>query len=120
MFDSGELLRFVAAFGVIAAVLYAFAAVSRRYIGGGPSPRRGRLIDVIETVPLPHASSLHVVRLGDAHFAIGRTDGGISLLSAIEKDVIADSRSAGSSTRTNRRASSSSDSRQSPQSPQSP
>ncbi len=88
MIDAGELLRFVAAFGVIALVLYAFAAFSRRGVRPGAFLGRGRLVEVIETTPLPHASSLHVVKLGDEYYAIGRTEGGISVLSEIPKEVV--------------------------------
>jgi len=88
MIDAGELLRFVAASGVIALVLYGFAALSRRHVGAGRFPRRDRLIEVIETLPLPHASSLHVVRLGDAYVAVGRTAGAISLLTTVPTDAV--------------------------------
>jgi flagellar biogenesis protein FliO len=86
--DAGELLRFVAAFGAIALVLFAFAVLSRRGVRAGSFLRRDRLVEVIETTTLPHSSSLHVVKLGESYFAIGRTDGGISVLSEIPRDVI--------------------------------
>ncbi len=88
MIDAVELLRFVAAFGVIALVLCAFAAFSRRSALPGLFLRRDRIVEVIETRPLPHASSLHVVKLGDVYFAIGRTEGGISVLCEIPKEVV--------------------------------
>jgi len=101
MIDAAELLRFVAAFGVIALVLYAFAAFSRRSTGPGSFLRRERIVEVIETTPLPHASSLHVVKLGDAYFAIGRTEGGISVLSEIPKEVVERERAAATARRIN-------------------
>jgi len=98
--DGAELLRFVAAFAVIALAMYGFATFSRQGAGAraflrcaqGAGARaflrRGRLVEVIETTPLPHSSSLHVVKLGDAYFVIGRTDGGITMLGEIPKDTI--------------------------------
>lgn len=86
--DGAELFRFIAAFGLIALVLYAFAVFSRRGLRAGTFLQRDRLVEVIETTPLPHASSLHVVKLGDAYYAIGRTEGGISVLSEIPKEVV--------------------------------
>jgi flagellar biogenesis protein FliO len=99
MIDAAELLRFVAAFGVIALVLYGFAAFSRRGARPGSFLRRDRIVEVIETTPLPHASSLHVVKLGDAYFAIGRTEGAISVLSEIPKEVVERERAAASGRR---------------------
>lgn len=101
MIDAGELLRFVAAFGAIALALCAFAMLSRRAAGAGSFLRRDRLVEVIETTTLPHSSSLHVVKLGEAYFAIGRTDGGISVLSEIPKDVIERRQAAGVKPRLN-------------------
>jgi flagellar biogenesis protein FliO len=100
MIDAAELLRFVGAFGVIALVLYAFAALSRRNASPGSFLRRERIVEVIETTPLPHASSLHVVKLGDAYVAIGRTDGGISVLREIPKEVVERERATATGRRT--------------------
>jgi flagellar biogenesis protein FliO len=99
--DAGELLRFVAAFGVIALALCAFALLSRRAARVGSFLHRDRLVEVIETTTLPHSSSLHVVKLGEAYFAIGRTDGGISVLSEIPNDVVERRRAADAKPRLN-------------------
>lgn len=117
MVDASELLRFVAACGVIALVLCALAALSRRHVGAGPFSRRKRLIEVIETLPLPHASSLHVVRLGNAYFAIGRTERGISLLTAIPTQMVENRPAAGESGRAAQRASRLPDAPDSPATP---
>jgi flagellar biogenesis protein FliO len=101
MIDASELLRFVAAAGVIALVLFGLGAVSRRGMRPGSFLRRERLVEVIETTSLPHASSLHVVKLGDSYYAIGRTEGGISLLSEIPAEVVERRRAADTAPRIN-------------------
>jgi flagellar biogenesis protein FliO len=87
--DGDLVLRFFAAIALIGLGLYAFAAIAKR---GGFRPgsflQRERLVEVIETTPLPRAGSLHVVKVAEAYFVIGRTDTGISLLSEIPKDAI--------------------------------
>jgi flagellar biogenesis protein FliO len=88
--DTGEIVRFLAAFAVIGCALLGFAVVAR---GGGRMSalmrrNRGRIIDVIETTPLPHAGSLHVIKAGESYFVIGRTDHAIALLREIPKEAI--------------------------------
>jgi flagellar biogenesis protein FliO len=88
--DAGEILRFLAAFAVIGILLLAFALVSRNggRLGAFLRCNRGRIVEVIETTPLPNAGSLHVVKMGAAFYVIGRTDHAISLLSEIPKEII--------------------------------
>lgn len=88
MIDAAELLRFLAAFAVIALALFGFSMLSRNGARVGTFLRRGRIVEVVETTPLPHAASLHVVKVGDAYYVIGRTDHGISLLTEVAKDVV--------------------------------
>jgi len=92
MIDAGEILRFLAAFAVIGIVLLAFALLSRNRgrLGAFLRCNRGRIVEVIETTPLPNAGSLHVVKMGDAFFVIGRTDHAIALLSEISKEIVAE------------------------------
>ncbi len=90
MIDAAEVVRFLAAFAVIGLALFAFAMLSRS--GGRMSAflrrNRGRIVEVIETTPLPHAGSLHVVKVADAYFLIGRTDHAIALLSEVPREAI--------------------------------
>ncbi len=90
MIDSSEILRFLAAFAVIGGALFAFALLARS--GGRMNAflrrHRGRIVEVIETTPLPHAGSLHVVKVGEAYFIIGRTDHAIALLRDLPPDAI--------------------------------
>jgi flagellar biogenesis protein FliO len=86
----GELiLRFLGAFAVIGLLLYGFVAFAKHGgLGAGSLLRRSRLVEVIETTQLPHASSLHVVKVAEAYFVIGRTDGAIAMLGEIPKDAV--------------------------------
>jgi flagellar biogenesis protein FliO len=86
--DAAQLLRFLAAFAVIGLALFGFTLLSRNGARVGTLLRRGRIVEVIETTPLPHASSLHVVKVGESYLVIGRTDHGISVLTEVPKDVI--------------------------------
>lgn len=90
MIDAAEVVRFLAAFAVIGLALFAFAMLSR---SGGRmrvflGRSRGRIVEVIETTPLPHAGSLHLVKVADAYFVIGRTDHAIALLSEVPGEAI--------------------------------
>ena len=88
MIDAAELLRFLAAFAVIAIALVAFSMLSRNGARVGSFLSRGRIVEVVETTPLPHAASLHVVKVGDAYYVIGRTDHAISLLTEVSKEIV--------------------------------
>ncbi len=89
MIDAAELLRFVAAFSVVGLALFALSRLTRQGSRMGTFLRRARIVELIETTPLPHGSSLHVAKVGDAYYVIGRTDHGISLLAEVPQDVIA-------------------------------
>jgi flagellar biogenesis protein FliO len=81
-------LRFVAALALIALGLSAFAAIAKR---GGirmAFSRRERLVELIETTPLPQTGSLHVVKVAESYLVIGRTDGGISLLGEVSREAV--------------------------------
>lgn len=69
--------RIVTAIGVIAALLYALVAVQRMEVR---LPGRRRLLSVIETAPLPNGASLHVVKIGDEFYVIGRGSAEVSVL----------------------------------------
>ncbi|MBC5798489.1 MAG: FliO/MopB family protein [Candidatus Eremiobacteraeota bacterium] len=88
MIDAAELLRFLAAFTVVGLVLFALSRLSRQGSRLGPFLRRSRIVEVIETTPLPHGSALHVAKFGDTYYVIGRTDHGISLLAEVQQEVI--------------------------------
>jgi flagellar biogenesis protein FliO len=84
--DDAIVLRFVVACTGIALGLAALTAFGTRgRLRAVSFLRRERLVEVIETTPLPHASSLHVVKVADAYLVIGRCDGGISLLGEIPR-----------------------------------
>ncbi len=88
MNDAAEVLRVVAALTVIALVLFLVAMVSRSARAAIALLRPGRLVEVVETIPLPHANSLHVVKIADAYYAIGCAHGGICLLTDIPPHAI--------------------------------
>jgi flagellar biogenesis protein FliO len=82
-------LRFACAVAIIALGLYGFVLYAKH--GGlmaGGTLGRSRLVEVIETTPLARADSLHVVKVADEYFMIGRTDGGIALLHEIPKERV--------------------------------
>jgi flagellar biogenesis protein FliO len=75
--DGMTVFRIVTAIGVIAALLYALVAVQRMEVR---LPGRRRLLSVIETAPLPNGASLHVVKIGDEFYVIGRGSAEVSVL----------------------------------------
>lgn len=86
--DDAIILRLLATGIAVALGLAALTAFATRgRLRAVSFLRRERLVEVIETTPLPHASSLHVVRVADAYLVIGRCDGGISLLGEIPRDA---------------------------------
>ncbi len=85
--DGAELLRFLAAFIVVGLVLFGLSRLSRQGLRMGTCFRRGRIVELIETTPLPHGAALHVAKVGDAYYVIGRTDHGISLLAEVPHEV---------------------------------
>ncbi|MBD5654977.1 MAG: flagellar biosynthetic protein FliO [Candidatus Eremiobacteraeota bacterium] len=87
MIDWPLALRFFGAVAVISLGLYGFVLYGKH--GGftaGAMLGRCRLVEVIETTPLPRAGSLHVVKVADEYFVIGRTDGAIAMLREIPKE----------------------------------
>jgi len=81
--------RLLAACVVIGLVLAAVQLVARRLLrvrleGGG-----GRLVTLLETTYLPGAASVHVVRVADRYYVIGRGGGEIAPLCEIPADRVA-------------------------------
>jgi flagellar biogenesis protein FliO len=80
--------RSSAAVGAIAIALFTGTVLLRRGTRPGSFLGHDRLIDVLETKPLSRSASLHVVRAGVAYYVVGHTDGGITLVSELPKDVV--------------------------------
>jgi len=82
--------RLIGACIVVALVLFAMSAVarlvSRSATHGG---RAGRLVTVVETTFLPSAASLHVVRVAERYYAIGRSGAHIATLCEIPAESVA-------------------------------
>ena len=88
--------RSIAACIVVALVLVAVAAFSRVVMRGRASARPGgRLLAVLETAMLPGAASLHVVRVADRYYAIGRSGAHIATLAEIPPERALPSRGTG-------------------------
>jgi flagellar biogenesis protein FliO len=83
--DGIAVLRIVGAIGVIAALLYALVVVQRMEFR---LPGRRRLLSVIETAPLPNGASLHVVKIGDEFYVIGRGSAEVSVLCQLPADRV--------------------------------
>jgi flagellar biogenesis protein FliO len=78
--------RIVSAIGVIALLLYALAAVQRMDLRLGRGGRR--MLSVIETAALPNGASLHVVKIVDEFYVIGRGGADVSLLCQLPADRV--------------------------------
>ncbi len=82
--------RLLAACIVIALVLGGVQIVATR-LGrarlqrGGPG---GRLLSLVETTYLPGAASLHVVRIADRYYVVGRNAAALSTLCEIPADSV--------------------------------
>ncbi len=80
--------RLLAACVVIGLVLACVQFVARRAMrvsleGGG-----GRLIALLETTYLPGAASVHVLRIADRYYAVGRSGAGFTPICEIEADRV--------------------------------
>jgi flagellar biogenesis protein FliO len=80
--------RSAAAFGAIAIAIFAFAMLFGRGTRAGAFLRAGRLLEVLETAPLPRTASLHVVRAGESYYVLGRTDAGIAVVTELSREVV--------------------------------
>lgn len=82
--DVGLIGRLVAASIVIAFVLAGVQIVATR-LGRASLGRRGgtRLVSLVDTTHLPGAASLHVVRVADRYFVLGRSSSSLQTLAEI-------------------------------------
>jgi len=84
--DGMTLFRIVSAIGVIALLLYALVAVQRIDLRLGRGGRR--MLSVVETAALPNGASLHVVKIVDEYYVIGRGSAEVSLLCQLPADRV--------------------------------
>ena len=81
--------RLIAACVVIALVLVALQIIARTMLRGRAAVRPGgRLIAVLETTMLPNAASLHVVRVAEKYYVIGRSGARIATLGEIAAESV--------------------------------
>jgi hypothetical protein len=82
--------RLLGACAVVALVLVGLKAVAGIALRPGmPASPAGRLMNVVETTLLPGAASLHVVRIAERYYAIGRSGGHVATLCEIPSDSVA-------------------------------
>jgi flagellar biogenesis protein FliO len=87
--DPATLLRLLAAFGVIALLLYGLAGIlryesSHRLFAG----TRRKLVTPIENTMLSNTASLHVVRIVDQYYVLGSSGEGISIVRQLDKTAV--------------------------------
>jgi flagellar biogenesis protein FliO len=81
--------RSIGACVVVALVLFGVSAIARRaWRPGLPARRRGSLLAIVETAFLPSAASLHVVRVAERYYAIGRSGAHIAMLCEIPAESV--------------------------------
>ena len=81
---------------VVALVLVALQIVARAMQRGRAAAMPGgRLIAVLETTMLPNAASIHVVRVAEAYYVIGRSGAHIATLGSIAPESVLAMRSGG-------------------------
>ena len=77
----GLALELTVKFAVVLGLIYATAWGLRRLWGTGYWPaKKGRPLELLDTLPLSQQRSIHVVRAGDQTLVIGATPGQITLL----------------------------------------
>lgn len=81
--------RLIAACVVVALVLVALQVVARTSLRArATATPGGRLIAVLETTLLPNAASLHVVRVAEKYYVIGRSGAHIAALGEIAPESV--------------------------------
>jgi hypothetical protein len=82
--------RLAGACAVIVVVLVALSGIVRLAARPGmPGDPAARLVSVVETTFLPNAASLHIVRLAERYYAVGRSGAHIATLCEIPVDSVA-------------------------------
>jgi flagellar biogenesis protein FliO len=88
-------LRSATAIAMIGAVLFALQYVMRRLQRGAVwLAGRGRLLELIETLPLPNACAVHVVRIGGTTYALAGSQAHVSVICEIPPDAVPSSQTA--------------------------
>ncbi len=81
--------RMLVALAVIAVVLFAVQFVARTALHQRLAIKGGRrLMTVIETTPLPNASSLHAVKVGERYIVVGRSGSSMSMLCELPAETV--------------------------------
>jgi len=81
-------LRAAAALGLIALVLGGLRYLLRGLPAGAWPRRGGRVLAVVETLPLANAAVVYVVRIGARYFALGGTHGGVQCICEVPAGAI--------------------------------
>lgn len=88
--DLASVVRLAVACAVVALVLAAFRFAMRASLRGRVRPHaRGRLVDVLESTPLPNGASLHVVRVAARYLVVARGASTISALGEVDSAAVA-------------------------------
>jgi len=80
--------RLLAACAVIGLVLVGVQFVALRLAGGRVGRGGGRLISLVETTNLPGAASLHVVRIAERYYVVGRNAAALGTLCEISAESV--------------------------------
>jgi flagellar biogenesis protein FliO len=87
--DPVTLPRLLAAFGVIALLLYGLASILRYESSNRLSAgTRRKLVTPIENTMLSNTASLHVVRIVDQYYVLGSSGEGVSILRQLDKTAV--------------------------------
>jgi len=82
------ILRLVAAFTVIGAVLFTFRIVAGYARSAAPRARGRRALRVIESLALPGAASVHLLEAGGRYLLIGRSAASLVLLAELSGESV--------------------------------
>lgn len=86
--ESAFVGRLVAACVIIGLVLAAVQFVARRALRFGVEGGGGRLVALLETTSLPGAASVHVLRVAERYYVIGRSGSTIAPICEIPGEAV--------------------------------
>lgn len=82
-----EILIQILTFLLLFALVVAAAYLASRALAGGAARGGGRLLRVVEALPVGRDRLLVLVEVGDRYLLVGSAPGGVSLVQALEGDV---------------------------------
>lgn len=81
-------LRALYAIAIVAALLVVLNYILRTIQRGGTFGLGERMVEVLETTPLAHASALHLVRIAEKFYVIGGSQAQASLICEVPAEAV--------------------------------